>query len=172
MLRWLQFYVQLCFLKEAPQDAPYSKSLFYFGIAAYYVVGVIITTFTQTIVVSLVMSAIQTAILIFLTNLLLWVRKTPERYEQTMSALTLSGAIIGLAALPVIILMTNAGADGEGFASLMWVVLIFWETVVVGHIFRHSMDISLPGGLGISLIYMYLSFAITLRLLKIIAAPL
>jgi len=44
--------------------------------------------------------------------------------------------------------------------------------VVVGHIYRHSMDISLPGGLGISLVYMYLSFAITLRLLKIVAAPL
>ena len=172
MFRWLQFYVQLCFLKEAPQDAPYSKSLFYFGIAAYYIVGVIITTFTQTLGVALVMALIQTAILIFLTNLLLWVRKTPERYEQTLSALTISGAIIGIAAMPVIMLLNSSGVSEEGFVSLLWVLLIIWETVVVGHIYRHSMDISLPGGLGISLVYMYLSFAITLRLLKIVAAPL
>ena len=169
MLHWLQFYVRLCFLKEAPQDAPYSKNFLYFGIVAYYIVGVLITSFTQTFGVSLVMSLIQTAILIFLTNLLLWIRKSPERYEQTLSALTYSGAIIGIAAFPVIAMITSA--DGEGFASMFWVLLIGWETIVVAHIYRHSMDITLPGGLGISLVYMYLSFAITLRLLKIVAAP-
>lgn len=171
MLRWLHFYVRLCFLKEAPQDAPYSKNFLYFGIVTYYLVGVLITSFTQSWGVSVVMSFIQTAILMFLTNLLLWVRKSPERYEQTLSALTFTGAIIGIIALPVITMLTSTG-DGEGFASLLWVVLIIWETVVVAHIYRHSMDITLPGGLGISLVYMYLSFAITLRLLKIIAAPL
>lgn len=172
MLRLLQFYFQLCFLKVAPQNAPYSKPLLYFGIASYYLVGVIITSFTQTVGVAMVMSLIQTTILIFLTNLLLWVRKTPERYEQTLSALTISGAIIGVVAIPVIALLNSTGMDSEGFASLLWVTLIAWETLVVGHIYRHSMDISLPGGLGISLVYMYLSFAITLRLLKIVAAPL
>ena len=171
MLPWMHFYIRLCFLKEAPQDAPYSKTFLYFGIITYYLVGVLITSFTQSWGVSVVMSLIQTAILMFLTNLLLWIRKSPERYEQTLSALTFSGAIIGIAALPVITMLTSVGGE-EGFASLLWVVLILWETLVVAHIYRHSMDITLPGGLGISLVYMYLSFAITLRLLKIIAAPL
>jgi hypothetical protein len=34
------------------------------------------------------------------------------------------------------------------------------------------MDISLLGGLGIALIYMYLSFAVTLRFMRIIAESL
>jgi len=172
MLVMLQFYVQLCFLKAAPQDAPYSKALFYFGLMSYYLVGVIITSLSQTIVVAVIMSAIQVGLLVFLTNLLLWIRKTPERYEQTMSGLTLTGAIIGLAALPVMALLTGVGVDDQSIASFLWVMLVAWETIVIAHIFRHSLEISFLGGLGISLIYMYLSFAVTLRLMKIIAAPL
>lgn len=172
MLSMLQFYVRLCFLKVAPQDAPFSKASLYLGLTAYYILGVIFTTLSQTFVVGLIMSAIQLALLVFLTNLLLWVRKTPERYEQTLSALTLSGAFIGLIALPIILMIGGSVSDAGSIASVFWVLLIAWEAVVLGHIFRHSLDISFPGGLGISFIYMYLSFAITLRLMKIIAAPL
>ena len=167
----LQFYIQLCFLKKAPQDAPFSKTLLKIGVVTYFFVGVMLTSFNQTIAVSFVMSFIQMAILIFLTNLLLWIRKTPERFEQTLTALAWTGAIIGIVALPVIMMLSSNPGDA-GLSSLLWVVLIIWETAVIGHIYRHSMDISFPGGIGISFVYMYLSFAITLRIVKIFAAPL
>ncbi|HFE37844.1 MAG TPA: hypothetical protein ENK06_05420 [Gammaproteobacteria bacterium] len=169
MLALLQFYFQLCFLKNAPQDAPFSKSMYYFGLLAYYFVGVFLTSLSQALFVAMVVSLIQTGLLVFLTNILLWVRKTPERYEQTMTALTISGAIIGIAAMPIMSMVGSLG--GENIASIVWFILILWEAVVIGHIYRHAMEIAFMGGLGIAFIYMYLSFAVTLRLMKIIAAP-
>ena len=169
MLTMLQFYVQLCFLKKTPQDAPYSKSLYYFAIAAYYFIGVLIISLTQAWFVAFVMSLLQLGLLMFLTNILLWVWKAHERYEQTMTALTMSGAIVGLIAIPI---MSSLGtSEDQLVAPMIWFVLILWEAVIIGHIYRHAMEISLPGGLGIAFVYMYLSFAVTLRLMKIVAAP-
>jgi len=135
-------------------------------------VGVVLTSFTQAVGVAIALSLIQTLLVAFVTNLLLWIRKTPERFKQTISALTMSGAMIGVVALPILMLFSNTGDESSFLFSTIWLLLIVWETVIVGHIVRHAMEIPFLAGLGAALIYMYLSFAVTLRLSKIIAAPL
>ncbi len=176
MIRWIKFYVELCFLKVAPQDAPTSMSVYYTSVIAYFLVGAFVISLNQTMLTGLFLSGLQTALLMFLANLVLWIRKTPERFYQTMTALCATGAIIGLVALPV---MSMLAASGTGVDSntislgfLVWLVLILWESVVIGHILRHAMDISMVAGLAGSFIYMYLSFAITVRILKIMSVSL
>jgi len=171
MLHWLHFYVRLCFLKEVPQDAPYSKSLLYTGIFAFYCVGVAFTSLSQAFIVGLIMPILQIALLIFLTNLILWIRKTPERYEQTITALSFCGAIIGVITVVILSYVVSLGDSGESIMTVLGSILILWVTVVFGHIFYHAMEVTFFGGLGVSMIYMYLSFAVILRLMKIIAAP-
>jgi len=178
MLHYIKFYLQLCFLKVAPQDAPASKNAFYVSIFSYFVVGTLVVSQEQGTTVGLFLSAVQTALLIFLANLALWIRKTPERYHQTMTALCATGAIIGLIALPIMIFLaggetgvTATGTDTDAFslAYLSWLVLMLWEAYVVAHIIKHAMDIPLVAALAGAFIYLYLSFAITLRVLKVIA---
>jgi len=169
MIRWFRFFVDLSFLKVAPQDAPQSTFVFYLSIFFYFLIGTLITAQTQDFLPAIVTAGIQSILIIFLTNLILWIKKTPERFAQTVTALTGTGTFIGIIALPILVMITTSGSEEGSIASLLWLVLIIWETAVIGHIFRHSMDIPLIAGLGVALIYLYLSIAITVRLLKVMS---
>jgi len=170
MIQWIKFFIELCLLKSAPQDAPSSKSALYFTVLTYFIVGSIITIQTQPFGSSVTIAAIQTVLIIFMTNIILWIRKTPERYSQTITSLMGTGTLIGLVAIPVLSLVIGAESE-DSIASVIWVALIIWETVVIAHILRHTMEMPFIAGLGVALVYMYMSFAITLRLLKVIAIP-
>ena len=174
MIRWLKFYSELCFLKVAPQDAPSSSNAYYISVVSYFLVGAFVISVNQSMLTGLFLSGIQTALLMFLANLVLWIKKTPERYHQTMTALCSTGAIIGLIALPIMSYIATSGtagvdSDSLSFGFLVWLVLILWETIVIAHILKHSMDIPMIAGLSASFVYMYLSFAITLRILKVMS---
>jgi len=174
MLRYIKFYTELCFLRVAPQDAPSSSNVFYISVFSYFMVGAFVISLNQTILTGLFLSGVQTALLMFLANLVLWIKKTPERYHQTMSALCATGAIIGLIALPIMSVLatgstTGVDTDTISFGFIIWLVLILWESYVVAHILKHSMDIPMMAGLAGAFIYMYLSFAITLRVLKVMS---
>ncbi len=166
MITWIKFFFQICLFKAAPQDAPSSKSVLYVAVIAYFLVALVITLQTQELAQSIVAASIQTGLIIFVTNLVLWIRKTPERYVQTISALMGACALIGVLAIPILNLIINSGGL-EGFNFVLWFIFIAWEALVVAHIFRHTMELPFLAGLGMSLIYMYLSFAITLRILRV-----
>lgn len=177
MLRYIKFYIELCFLRVAPQDAPSSKNAYYISVFSYFMVGALVISQEQSIMVGLFLSGVQTALLMFLANLVLWIKKTPERYHQTMTALCATGAIIGLIALPIMAFLASGGSssatgvdtDSLSFAYLTWLVLMLWETYVVAHILRSTMDIPLIAALAGAFVYLYLSFAITLRVLKVMS---
>ncbi|MDX1811908.1 MAG: hypothetical protein R3240_08175 [Gammaproteobacteria bacterium] len=171
MINWLKFFVELCLLKAAPQDAPSSRSALYVTVVSYFAIGTLITLHTQTLLAATITALIETGLMIFLTNLILWARKTPERFTQSITSLMGAGTLIGLIAIPVLNLVTGVGSE-EAIASVLWITLIVWQTLVIGHILRHTMDIPLIAGIGVALIYMYMSFAITLRILKVLAVPL
>lgn len=168
MINWIKFLFQVCFLKAAPQDAPSSRTALYLSVTLYFFVGLFITLHTQAWIQSFVTASVQTGLIIFVTNLILWIRKTPERFTQTLTALMGAGALIGIIAIPVLNLISGTGGP-ESAASVLWIALILWETLVIGHILRHTLDLSLFAGLGMALVYMYLSFTITVRILKVMS---
>ena len=177
MFRYIKFYTELCFLKVAPQDAPSSTNAFYIGVLSYFIVGAVIISIEQSMLTGLFLSGVQTALLMFLVNLVLWIKKTPERYHQTMTAMCATGAIIGLIALPIMSFLStgsvndNLGVatDSISFAYIIWLVLMLWESYVVAHILKYAMDIPLMTALVGAFVYLYLSFAITLRVLKVMS---
>ena len=176
MTRWLRFYYDLCLLKAAPQDAPGSKNAFYTALFVYLTIGTFITSFSQGLVVSVIVALLQAIIFIFITNLIMWVKKTPERFFQTVTALMGSGALLALVAIPVVYLGTSTtpGVEQSAPVSFLWMIsilILVWETVVIGNILRHAMEIPLLAGVGVALIYMYLSFAVTLRIVKVTSFP-
>ena len=176
MTRWLRFYYDLCLLKAAPQDAPVSKNAFYTALFVYLLVGTSITLFNQGLAVSVIVASLQAIIFIFITNLVMWVKKTPERFLQTVTSLLGTGALIAMVAIPVVYLGTSTtpGAESSATVSFLWMIsilIIVWETVVIGNILRHAMEIPLLAGVGVALIYMYLSFAVTLRIVKVMSFP-
>jgi len=172
MIRWLRFYVDVCLLKAGPQDAPSSTSIQYLTILAYWASGVVLTSFNQTFLAAIFIALVQTILVLFFINLSLWIRKFPDRILQTVTAFTGSGFIISLLALPVIYMLSQSDVTSNLIYSLFWVSLVIWETVVVANIFRQALEIPLYASMGVALILMYMSFAITLRFLKLMSVTL
>jgi len=174
MTQWLRFYFDLCLLKGAPQDAPTSKNAFYASIFAYILIGTFITSFNQDLFPSITVALIQTALFVFITNLIMWIKKTPERFMQAVTALMGSGVFVAIVAIPLVMISASIPQTDEtsSVAAMIWllsVVVIVWETAIIGHILRHAMEIPFLAAIGAALLYMYLSFTVTLRILKVMS---
>lgn len=172
MFRWIKFFVKLCFLKAAPQDAPKSVIATYLAIFGYWAVGTALLHLHQTFLASVVIAALQTILGVFFINLSLWIVKAPERIFQTVTAFTGSGIIISLVTFPVLSWLAQLGNSIDYIYSIFWVSLVIWETLIVATIFKHALDISMIASFGVALILMFMSFAITLRILKLMSVQL
>lgn len=72
------------------------------------------------------------------------------RFNQTGTALFLSGLALNLLALPLC--SWNQRAASVESALLLW-ILIFWSILVVGNIIRHAFNANLNIGFAASLVY-------------------
>lgn len=171
MSRWINFFFNVCLFKAAPQDAPASKTVEYSALLGYWAAGVALTMFGQPFIQAVIVATIQTLISVFFLHLVLWIRGNPERIVQTITAFAGSGIIIVIAAFPLIAWYQPEMEAGT-VLQFLGLLLIIWQTVVVGHILRHALDVPVFAGIGIALVYMYLSFAITLRFIKLLSVSL
>jgi hypothetical protein len=172
MFRWLRFYIEICLLKAAPQDAPSSKTVLYLTVLFYWAAGAALTSLNQSFLAAVFIAFLQTILVLFFINLALWIRKFPERISQTITAFTGSGLILTLIAFPVIGWLSQAEASAGILYTIFWLSLVLWETVIVGYIFKHALEIPFYASIGVALILMYMSFAITLRFLKLMSVSL
>lgn len=172
MGHWLKFFIELCFLRAAPQDAPASKYVQYLAILMYWTFGTVLLLNNYALLSSTLVATVQTVLVLFLVHIALWIRNKPERIGQTVTALMGSGALIVVAAFPLFSWMNWLGSEYSQIYLVIWLLLLIWETVVTGHILRHAISLPFAAGLGIALIFMYLTFAITVRFVKILSIEL
>ncbi len=166
----LKTLVDVCTLKAGPQDLPMADSTKYTAIFFYWLLGVIVISLSQTFGEAVFIALVQTILLIFFTQIVLWITKRPERQTQTITALTGSGAIVTLIALPVLVwLNQSAPDDTASLATAFWLMLFIWETLIIGHIFRHALDMSFFAGLGVSMLYVFVTFTITVRFIRVMS---
>jgi len=168
MGRWLRFFLDLCFLKAAPQDAPSSKVAMYFAVISYFVAGTGLTMLSRPFLQAVLIATVQTVLFLFLTNLALWIRRLPDRINQAITALTGTGVVIALVAAPLLAWLADPQVAAQTAVMVLWLALVVWETLVVGNILRHALDVPLAAGIGVALVFLYMSFAVTVRFLKVL----
>jgi asparagine N-glycosylation enzyme membrane subunit Stt3 len=79
------------------------------------------------------------------------------RFNQTASAILLSGLLLSLLALPLVAWRHRSESRES---ELLLLVLFIWSIVVLGHILRHAFEISFNLGIGIALLYTLLAWSI------------
>ncbi len=159
MLSIIESLWNLCLMRVAPQDLPFSKFLLWLVAAAYALIGVLIGLFSMGPVAAALSAVIDTGVLLGLTMLVLWVKDSGERYTQAATAMAGSGAILMASALPLLILQAMLGPENN-FTLLLVLILVVWKLSVVGHILRHALDTSLFVGLLLSVVYLYVSISV------------
>lgn len=154
----LQRFIEICLLKAGPQDLPSSGFLLILALLCYGLVGIGLSLNQATFATSLLMVLVDVMLLALMTYLLLWLRLLPQRFLQTLTALAGTGALLALAAWPLLLWQQQSAV---GLASLLLWLWFFWNLMVFGHIIRHALTTRLTIGVVMALLYMYLSFNVS-----------
>lgn len=161
MLSLFRFFFQLCLLRTRPQDLPSSEALL--GVTAAFNVAIGAVVVTPTLgnaLTALMASLLDTAILAGTLWLLLRFRDHPARFVQAATAALGVSAVIAVLSLPLQWLLPadpDAVTAPAEAASLLFLVLIVWLQVALGHVLRHALDVTLPLGIGLAFLYSMIS---------------
>ena len=158
MGKLLNVFFDICLLRAGPQALPASPFL----LSATALMGLL----TGTVVIVDALGNVFTAFMAQLLDLLLLallllillrLRGLESRFMQATTALFGCGALINLVTLPLQLLSPEEGAGQQagGPAFLLYLALIIWALVVVGHILRHVLEIHLVRGILIALGYFF-----------------
>jgi len=155
-------WLDICLLRAAPQDLPASGWLLALSLAGYVSANFLLALASWRLEHALLATAADVLLLTAFTRLILQWWRLPSRFAQTLSALTGSGALLALAALPSAAGIGHGQAETAvtGVLTLVWLALLVWSVVVMGHVLRHALSASFSTGVALSLLYTVASIAL------------
>lgn len=163
MIELLRCFLDICLLRRAPQDLPSSSFLLGLSLALYAVVDLSMALIGLSPVQAITLAVVDAGMLAGLLWILLWIRERLSRYTQTLTALYGASAVLQIIAAPVVLWQWSAsptGAVAIVAPLLLWIWLL-WNLVVIGHVLRHAISTVLPIGVGLALLYLFVTFSIT-----------
>lgn len=154
--------LEICLLRAGPQDLPAAPQFLALTLAGYFLVDVLISQLSFPFGAALAVSLLDLLLLAAFARIVLRIVSKPQRFMQTLAALAGTGQLLGLLALPLIHGLTTAQAAGETASGLAfaWLALLAWSLLVLGHILRHAMSVTLMTGVGVGVLYSLLSVLI------------
>ncbi|NOX09072.1 MAG: hypothetical protein GXP22_06235 [Gammaproteobacteria bacterium] len=163
MYYYLKMWVELCRLRIGPQNIPFSHTLLLLALCAYVLSNIAISLVSVGIAQAVMVSFIDALLLTLFLRLTLYIRGASARFIQTLTALMGVGALVGLLVLPLIQVMTRSQLDElppPPVVLLLWVFLVLWSLVIMGHILRHALSLKLSTGIAVGVLYTMLSFMV------------
>jgi len=159
LFKLFNFFVDLCLLRRAPQDLPASPYLFAVMLTVSVLVGAAGVSDMIPGIAALAASMLDAVIAMVLLKLLLRVKNFDNRFLQTATAVLGAGIILGLLAIPLQLSLNEEVMQSESGAlvSLVYLLLLIWIQVVIGHILRHALSVSMLLGVGLALTYSIIS---------------
>lgn len=155
-------FVEICFLKRAPQDLPNSAILLAIMLVAHTVTSILLNTVVLDGWSALFAGIIDTLLVSILTGTILYLHSFTARIVQTLSAMTGTGAIISLVAIPLF--SWHAGAQQSGsanpFAALLVFGIVAWSLAVSGHILRHALSVPYVLGILVAVAFYGISYTV------------
>ncbi|HCK82268.1 MAG TPA: hypothetical protein PK880_01570 [Candidatus Competibacter sp.] len=162
MLFLFNLFLDICLFRKAPQDVPASTPLLKMCLLAYALSGLLVLLISAPVAVALLQTLLDMALLGGLLYLGLTLRRHPQRFAQTLGALTGSGALLGSLALPLMFWISQQGREGDiELPSLLLLGLMVWSIAVMAHILRHAFETSIWQGALYALGYTFLSWTLT-----------
>jgi len=153
---WRSFFAICCF-RSGPQDLPVSRELLALCLSAYAFSSFLLTLSTQPVATAIFSGLIDAALLAVISHGMLWLWRLPERWWQLTTALSGTGVLFSLAAIPLSYLLAFSGNDHPLNLLLVLLVisLLVWNIGVMAHIMRHALSSSFAMGVFIALIYVW-----------------
>jgi hypothetical protein len=162
----LRVFWAICWFRGRPQDIPASPALLGVTLATYALAGALISLVTLPLPQAVGATLLDTSLLAGFVYAALQLRGYPGRFTQTLTALAGSLALIAWLSIPLtwwLYALQVSGSDAR-FPLLLLLLVQLWSIGVIGNVLRHSLEVSLPFALAVSLAYFILAVQILNRL--------
>jgi len=149
--------LKLLRLRGGPQSIPSSGWLTVFLIAGYLLQNLIAGSQLgddNAIAKSILSISLQ---MIVLAGLLFW-RRCPERFLQTLSALAMVGIVFNF--ITQALLTQTDPLNNQPALAMIWFAVFIWSLFVDANIYRHAMSFTLSIGVLISVLLLATSFSL------------
>ncbi len=145
---WHNFF-QMCLFRLNPQDLPTSGALMSLLLMLYALLMGLLNLISLSPGKALLAGLTDTALLVSLTWMLLYVARYPRRLPQTLSALAGTGVVLNLFSAPLIVWLSMAQQQqlDPGLPAILLLILMGWSLGVSGHIFSHALSLNFWLGL-------------------------
>lgn len=155
-------FLDICLFRKGPQDVPASAALLKVCALAYALSGFVVLRLSTPTSIAIPQVLLDLALLAGLLYLVLSLRRYPQRFGQTLSALTGVGVLMALLALPLMVWIVQQGPDGDTvLPSMLLLGLMGWSIAIMAHILRHALNIPLWIGTVYAIIYTLISWTLT-----------
>jgi len=145
---------------------PASGFLLGLSLACYVLVSLLVALLSSDINTAVQLAALDVGMLTVFVSALLYLQSKTERLGQTLSAMAGSGSLMGLFALPLVLLV-DPELPADQLSPLLtgsWLSLLIWNLFVMAHIMRHALSTSFAIGLGAAVLYALVSMQIVATL--------
>ena len=162
MLPLIRAWFEICLLRRTPQELPASAYLLGVSLCCYGLVSVLVSLQSYPFSSALLLAVVDLGLLVVFVWSLLFVQYKKARINQTLSALAGSGSLMGVIALPLLLIIGPGTVTEPVPVPLvsLWLLLLLWNLFVMAHIIRHALSRSFAIGFGISLLYALLSMQV------------
>lgn len=165
MLKLLSYLAAIVMLRQGPQDLPAARSLLPTCLTLYLVITLVSFGTGQRPENLPMVMALAVALPLALSWIVLKLANHLARWEQTVSALFGTSALLSAVSLPVSLM---AGTEPTPPLALMLLGVFFWSFAVDAHIWRNALQVSFATGLALAVIL----FSVTLFVINTLAGPL
>lgn len=151
MFEILKLFADICLFKKGPQDVPYSVWFYRLTIVGYSIVSLLLLNMSMNWRSAVIQLLVEVGLVLLFVGLLLSFSRKLKRYYQTVAALFGTDAMISFCAIPALATMKTGHWPGVTYPVILG--LMIWHWAVMGHIFRHSLSVSLSFGLGLAFLF-------------------
>ena len=154
-------FFDICLFRKGPQDVPAGMALLKLCLLGYALAGLAMLLLSTPFPVAILQILLDLVLMAGLLHLALLARRHPRRFEQTLSALTGTGTLMGLLMLPLVTWIVWQSSAGD--VQLPWLLLLgltAWSIAIMAHILRHALDLPLWVGAFGALGYTFLSWTL------------
>lgn len=152
-------FLRICLLRYKPQDLPQSYELLVICLVVYTAINFVLALSAASAGLAISVSALETLLVCLITIVILKLGRRIERWVKTLMAITGTGSVIGIIAIPMFFLVFVTSVSGflQAFVLMIYMVLVIWNIVIMGHILRHSLDTTMGVGITFAIIYIVLT---------------
>jgi len=164
IVRVLVTFVEICRLRQGPQDLPTSSSLLSLSLFLYTLSSVAFSLIEIPLQRALLSSVLDVTLLVSIIGSLLYLVHYTTRFTQTITALAGTGFLFSVASNPLFYWLKQAQIQNVSIDLPIFLLLIVmsWNLAVYAHILRHTLEVKFMMALLITMIASFLASTILL----------